>query len=128
MLADKLDLVARKGDELVIIDAKTAKPRPAHAIQVMVYMYAPPRTQEQYRNLTIAGQVAYPDHVVDIPAEAVDGAFVSNVIALINRLASETPARRAPSSGECRNCEITPADCPERTDARTPKEGTTDDF
>ena len=128
MLAGKPDLVARKGDELVVIDAKTAMPRPAHAIQVMVYMYALPRAQERYRGLTITGQVAYPDHVVDIPAEAVDEAFVSNVIQLTTRLASETPARRVTSSGECRVCEITPADCPERADDRTPKEGTTDDF
>ena len=87
-----------------------------------------PRAQERYRGLTVAGQVAYPDHVVDIPAEAVDEAFVSNVIALITRLASETPARRVPSTGECRICQITPTDCPERTDDRSPKEGTTDDF
>ena len=128
VLAGEPDLVARKGGELVIIDAKAAKPRPAHAIQVMIYMYALPRAQERYRGLTVAGQVAYPDHVVDIPAEAVDVAFVSNVIALITRLASETPARRVPSTGECRICEITPTDCPERTDDRSPKEGTTDDF
>ena len=62
----------------------------------MIYIYALPRAQERYRGLTPTGRMAYPDHVVDIPAEAVDEAFVSNVIALITRLASQTPARRVP--------------------------------
>ena len=128
MLAGEPDLVARKGDELVIIDAENAKPGQAHAIQVMVYMYALLRAQERYRGLTVAGQVAYPDQVVDIPAGEVDEDFVSNVMALITGLASETPARRVPSSGDCQICEIRPADCPEQADARTPKEGTSHDF
>ena len=128
VLAGEPDLVARKGDELVVIDAETAKPGQAHAIQVMVYMYALLRAQERYRGLTVAGQVAYPDQVVDIPADEVDEDFVSNVMALITGLAAETPARRVPSSGDCQICEIRPADCPERADARTPKEGTTDEL
>ena len=44
--------------------------------------------------------LAYSDHVVDIPAEAVDEAFVGTAGQLITRLASEIPARRVPSPGE----------------------------
>ena len=44
--------------------------------------------------------LAYSDHVVDIPAEAVDQAFVGTAGQLITRLASEMPARRVPSPGE----------------------------
>ena len=122
------DLVARRRDEITVIDAKTGRPSPAHATQVLIYMYAIPRALERYRGLTISGQVAYPDHVVDVPADAVDGRFVENLGSLMRRLASETPARRVPSSGECRFCEITPADCPERVEEGPPEEGMTDDF
>ena len=73
---------------------------PAHATQVLIYMYALPRGLERYRGLIIAGQVAYPDHVVDIPTEAVDASFVENLGGLIRRLASQMPARRPhPPSG-----------------------------
>ena len=91
-------------------------------------MYALPRVLERYRGLSIAGQVAYPDHVVDIPPEAVDGRLAENLGGLMRRLASEMPARRVPSPGECPFREITPADCPERAEDGSPKEGVTGDF
>ena len=128
VLAGKPDLVARRRDQVTVIDAKTSRPSPAHAAQVLLYMYALPRALECYRGLSIAGQVAHPDHVVDIPPEAVDGRFVENLGGLMRRLASEMPARRVPSTGECRFCEITPADCPERAEEGSPEEGATDDF
>ena len=128
VLAGKPDLIARRRDEVIVIDAKTGHPSPAHAAQVLIYMYALPRALERYKGLSIAGQVAYPDHVVDIPADAVDGTFVESLGGFMRRLASEMPARRVPSPGECRFCEITPEDCPERADEDPPEEGTTDDF
>ena len=91
-------------------------------------MYALPKALERYRGLTINGQVAYADHVVPVPAEAVDETFVKNVGQLITRIASQMPAKRLPSPRECRFCEITPADCPERAEAISIGEGRTDDF
>ena len=72
-------MLASKGDRITVIDAKTRKSSPAHAVQVMIYMYALPRALERYHGLTVTGQVAYSEHVVDIPTEAVDEAFVSNM-------------------------------------------------
>ena len=113
-LAGKPDLVAQRRDGVTVIDAKSGRPSPHHAIQVMIYMYALPRALERYRGLALSGQVAYPDHVVDIPAAAVDEGFIRNLGGLIRRLAAETSARRVPSPMECRFCEITKADCPDR--------------
>ena len=128
VLAGKPDLVTRRRDQITVIDAKTGRPSPAHAAQVLVYMYALPRALERYRGLNIDGQVAYPGHVVNIPADAVDGRFVENLGGIIRRLASQMPARRVPSPGECRFCEITPADCPDRAGEGPKEEGTTGDF
>ena len=128
VLAGKPHLVARRRDEITVIDVKIGRPSPTHATQVLIYMYVLPRARERYRGLSIAGQVAYPSHVVDIPPEAVDGRFVENLGGLMRRLASDMPARRVPSPGECRFCEITSADCPERADEAPPEEGATDDF
>ncbi len=128
VLAGKPDLVARGGDEVVLIDAKTGQPSPAHDVQVMLYMYALPRALERYRGLTFSGQVAYADHVVPVPTEAVNETFVKNLGQLITRLASQMPAKRIPSPRECRFCEITSADCSERVEDGFPEEGTIDDL
>ena len=128
VLAGKPDLIACKDDEVVVIDTKTGRSSTAHPVQVMLYMYALPKALERYRGLKLTGQVAYSDHVVDIPAEAVDETFVQRMGQLITRLASDMPARRIPSPGECRFCEITPADCPERVEEGPTEEGITDDF
>ena len=127
-LAGKPDLVAQRRDGVTVIDAKSGRPSPHHAIQVMIYMYALPRALERYSGLALSGQVAYPDHVVDIPAAAVDEGFIRNLGGLIRRLAAETSARRVPSPMECRFCEITKADCPDRLEEVPAQEGVTDDF
>ena len=128
VLAGRPDLVARRRDQITVIDVKTGRPSQAHTAQVLIYMYALPRALERYKGLNIDGQVAYPDQVINIPAFVVDGRFVEDLGSLIRRLASQMPARRVPSPGECRFCEITPADCPDRADDDSQEEGTTNDF
>ena len=79
--------------------------------------------------LGLSGQVTYGDHTVRIPAEAVDEQFIQNLGTLIRRLAAETPPARVPSRQECRFCDISAADCPERIDGGSePQSGTTSDF
>ena len=57
-----------------------------------------------------------------------DGRFVDSLAGLILRLAAETPARKVPSIQECRFCDITKSDCPERVEEKVPGEGTAEDF
>ena len=127
-LAGKPDLIAVKGGDAVIIDAKTGKPSPAHPAQVLIYQYAVPKALPEYRGVEFRGHVVYPDSQVGIPASAVDSRFVQNLAALIRRLASETPARKVPSAGECRFCDITAEDCPDRINDGPQEEGITEDF
>ena len=127
-VAGKPDLIAVKGNNSVIIDARTGRPGPSHAVQVMTYMYAVPLALEQYRGIRFQGQVIYPDAQVGIPASGLDQKFIERLGGLIRRLASETPARRVPSGSECRFCDITATDCPERVEEEAQREGTTEDF
>ena len=127
-LAGKPDLIALKGSDAVIIDAKTGKPSPAHATQVMIYQYAVPKALPEYRGVECRGHVVYPDGQVGIPASAVDEKFTERLGGLIQRLGSETPARRVPSGSECRFCDITAEDCPDRIDDEIREEGVTGDF
>ena len=127
-LGGKPDLIARTGVCGTIIDVKTGKPSPSHSVQVMLYMYAVPRALGQYNGVIFNGQVAYPDHVVDIPAAAVDEQFIRNLSRLIHRLGSGGPARKVPSRMECGYCDITAADCAERAADDRVEEGATEDF
>ena len=127
-LGGRPDLIARRDDSDIIIDVKTGRRHPSHVVQVMLYMYAVPRCIEVHRGVTFSGQVAYSDGAVDIPAHAVDEAFVRRVSDLLGRLGNSWTARRVPSTGECAYCPITVADCPERMEGSSNGEGTTTDF
>ena len=127
-LAGKPDLIIKKENNGVVVDIKTGRPFPSHSVQVMLYMYAIPRSLGQHRGVSFDGKVVYGDHEIDIPASAVDAKFISNVTDLILRLASENPARRVPSARECQYCNITSKDCPERVDEDPATEGVTSDF
>ena len=127
-LAGKPDLIAVKGADAVIIDAKTGRSSPHHAAQVLTYMYAVPRALDRYRGVEFRGHVIYPDGNVQIPISGMDNRFVDRLGSLIRRLADETPARRVPSGPECRWCDIAQKDCPERVDEEVREEGTTEDF
>ena len=49
--------------------------------------------------------------------------------ALIRRLSADKPPTRVPSRPECRFCDITAKDCPDRVDSDAePREGTNTDF
>ena len=128
-LAGRPDIIARREDAAVVVDAKTGNESPSHTVQVMIYLYAVPKALRRYRNAKLRGQVTYRDHTVRIPAEAVDEAFIQNLGALIRRLSADEPARRVPSPQECRFCDITAEDCPVRVDGASGTEiGETADF
>ncbi len=50
-LAGKPDLIAVKSADAVIIDAKTGRPSPHHAVQVMIYQYTVPLALAQYQGI-----------------------------------------------------------------------------
>lgn len=128
-LGGKPDLVATVGDEGVIIDIKTGKPHESHKIQVMLYMYALPKAHGVYRNCEFDGRIIYNDYEdVIIPSEAAaEESFQSDVFSLIKRLANaDRAARKVPSTRECRFCDISSVDCPERMEGSEEKVLTTD--
>ena len=128
-LAGKPDLIAVNGNDAVIIDAKTGKPSPSHAAQVKIYQYAVPKALAQHRETRFQGHVVYADgKQVSVPVSGVDREFTERLGALIRRLAADTPARRVPSAQECRFCDITKQDCPDRIQGGTVEEGSTADF
>ena len=107
--------MAWREDATIIVDVKGAKPNPSHEIQVMLYMAWLPLADRRYQSSRLQGQVYYAeDPGIDIPGNTVDDRFREVTTGLISRLASKTPARKAPSSDECRFCPISSQYCPER--------------
>ena len=128
-LAGQPDLIVPSNDHILIVDAKTGAERASHVAQVTVYMYALPRALEQYRDARISGEIHYPNRIQRVPQGGVNQEFIHRLITLIHRVAAPDPPPWTPSAAECRFCDITPADCPERVDADHDDEATTtDDF
>ena len=127
-IAGKPDLIGEKHHELLISDAKTGRPSPAHAAQIRIYQYAVPEALQQFQGKQARGQVRYPDSYVGSPASAINNEFIANMGGLIRRLADDTPARRMPTSTECQFCDITSQDCPARLDVHVVPEASTQDF
>ena len=127
-IAGKPDLIGEKTNEILISDAKTGNRNPSHRAQVQIYQYAIPKALPRFKDKPARGQVRYPDCYVGSPASSVTPDFVANLGSLIRRLANDVLARRVPSAQECRCCDITKADCPDRMEDSWTPEGSTDDF
>ncbi len=111
-LAGKPDIVARKGAALKVLDCKTGQPQDAHAGQVALYCIALPMVWHQ-PNLHIDGEVVYTTHSVPVPWEkAYD--LQAKLFALMRRLGTEERPPAVSSESECRFCDVSKADCPER--------------
>jgi len=121
ILAGQPDVIGLDDDgDVVIYDAKTGSKRQRDLLQVMLYMRCVPIASALYKGKTPRGCAVYKDgYRSDIPATAVDSAFKQNVTYFLTVLESGTPPHRVPSPQECRYCEITAADCPERIEWNT---------
>ena len=115
-LSGKADIVAVKGDDAFVIDCKTGKERTSDKLQVLTYMLALPLSATHCRGLRLRGEVQYRDAVVGIPASEVDDAFREMVKGAMDVAASDEAPAKTPSASECRFCDVTVRDCPERID------------
>ena len=111
-MTGKPDIVAMRGDEALVIDAKSGNPRESDHWQVLIYILALPRTWLRGFK-TIRGQVEYTNGSVPVrPLGDKERARIGEVV----RTAMEpTPPEPTPSLKDCRYCDI--ASCDARYDA-----------
>ena len=117
VISGKPDIIAVFPDgRTVIYDAKTGQESASHVVQVQLYMYLMPRAQNgRWRGMTLEGALVYPGgREVPVSSASVDDAFIARVTEFVKRMTSGGPARRVPSLSECRWCDLTKADCPDR--------------
>ena len=61
--------------------------------------------------------------------DGISQGFIEDLSNLARRIAAPEPPQHVPSAPECRFCDITAADCPERIETATePEAATTNDF
>ena len=113
-LGGRPDLIAQRDNISTIVEVKTGTCRDADRLQAMLYQYAVPLAMPQYRDVKFNGRLLYPYGELEIPP--IDDAFIQKVVALVQRVASDTPALRVPSAQECRFCDISAEDCSERVE------------
>ncbi len=125
IISGKADIVAVKGDEIIVEDCKTGKKKDSDPAQVLLYMLllpAPGGPKHCYKK-QLSGRLVYQDELIDIPSDLLDNEFKDNFRNLVCRVSSKEPARKAPSLRECRYCKISNSYCNERKDI----ESTSDD-
>jgi hypothetical protein len=127
-LSGKPDVVAVKGKSGWIIDTKTGSPKASDRVQVMVYMWALPKTNPAFAGVRFDGKVVYRTRYNLVHADEVDETFAKRVGELMKEVCGEIEPHKAPSYGECQFCPVTTEDCPDRVEMAQVYAGVTDEF
>lgn len=115
-LAGKPDIVGVKNGRCLVVDCKTGQERHSDKIQVLIYMLLLTQTHTACNGLPIDGEVQYSTGSVSVRAEDLTDQFRTQFRELMHKLGEPTPLVRVPSQSECRFCDITINDCPDRLD------------
>lgn len=121
IVAGKPDLIAVKGDDVMLVDGKTGRERDSDLWQMLIYLYALPLYRPAYADKRLEGVVHYRETDYTLtPLDLEHEGRRDRILALIQTVAASTPPPKAPSRAECRVCNIGPRDCPERVQAAAP--------
>ncbi len=126
ILAGKPDILAASGDRVRVIDCKTGSPKTADHFQVLIYMLALPHCHRACKGKTIEGRLEYRAGPVEIPASKVTPEIRRLFRDAMHRVGGAAELPRVPSYDECRYCDISAADCPERIEAPPAEEPVAD--
>ena len=118
MVAGKADIVAIRGNEIVVEDCKSGKMKDEHIMQVLCYMLLLPAPggPDHCRDKKLEGRLIYGDDEVDVPSSTLDRVFKETFRETIRLVSNSDPARKVPSYRECQYCKISSVNCPERVE------------
>jgi len=116
LISGKADIVAIKGDEVIVEDCKTGRKKDSDPAQVLLYMLLLPAPggPVHCRKKKMSGRLVYQDEIFDIENDALDSEFKDNFRNLVHRISAKEPARKAPSLAECIFCKVSALYCAER--------------
>jgi hypothetical protein len=128
LLSGKADLVAFKGADILIVDAKTGAKKHSDWWQVLIYLWAYPLARRGFgMGCTVRGEVCYRSgERVTIEPEELNAERVADIVRALKVCGGSRP-EALPSAQECAFCDIGRGDCAVRVDAAV-EEVTTDAF
>jgi PD-(D/E)XK nuclease superfamily protein len=115
-VSGKPDIVAIRGSEAYVEDCKTGTPRHSDHFQVLVYMLALPHVDGPCKGRKLEGRIVYGSRIVDVPSSRIDTELKGLFRKTVLMIGGSEPPAKVPSWGECRYCDISTDDCPERID------------
>jgi hypothetical protein len=122
-VSGKPDIVAIRGPEAYVEDCKTGTPRHSDHFQVLVYMLSLPHVEGPCKGRKVDGHIVYGNTVVDVPSSKIDADLKELFRKTVLTIGGQQPVRKVPSWGECRYCDISRGDCPERIEVGTKATG-----
>lgn len=121
ILAGQPDLVAVRSDETLVVDCKTGGPRASHRVQLLIYMVMLAYVRPELRDRPISGILQYKSDQVLVTAADADAAFHTQLRAAVHLVGGANIPIRRPSASECRFCNISKEDCPDRVGGLVPE-------
>lgn len=117
-VSGKPDLVAIRGEEAYVEDCKTGTPRHSDHFQVLIYMLSLPHVEGHCKGRRLEGRLIYNNAIVDVPSSKIDADLKALFRKAVLAIGGPEPPEKVPSWGECRYCDISKADCPERIETQ----------
>ncbi len=117
-VSGKPDLVAIRGEEAYVEDCKTGSPRHFDHFQVLIYMLSLPYVEGHSKGRRLEGRLIYNNAIVDVPWSKIDADLKAMFRKTVLAIGGPEPAEKVPSWGECRYCDISKADCPDRIETQ----------
>jgi hypothetical protein len=114
VVSGKADIVAITEDVVFVEDCKIGDPKNSDHMQVMIYLLLLPLALDYCKGRNLEGRIIYNDATVDVTLGKVDDEFKQLLKKTVLKVGGTEPPKKAPSWGECRYCDISKADCPER--------------
>lgn len=116
MMSGKPDIIAVRGDQVLVVDCKTGVPRASHRVQLLIYMVMLPCARLHLRDHNIIGMLQYTHDSVIVPVSEADSEFRARLRSLIHVIGGNVEPPRQASPTECRYCTISQHDCSDRVD------------
>lgn len=106
VISGQMDIVAIRGDEVLIADIKTGRPASKDIAQVQLYMAIAPAIKLHGINQVPAGRLVYPEGPFDLDPAEITPEFKARIAELIQPVTQAEPPLPTPSARECRWCPI----------------------
>lgn len=122
ILAGTPDIVAVRDGAALVVDCKSGQPKDKDFWQVCIYMLVVPLVHPAVKDKRLVGEVQYQTHSLIVQPEEFTLAQREQITEQIRETGGSTQPARVPSFHECRFCDISKQDCPERIEQQTTQE------